>query len=118
MESNTLQRKHFLNLLAKKSRSKSKRKLITEFATPNDIKAVAECSNNLLRGNVPLNDKEYRQFYRCRHDIRHLANKRNSIKSKKDIINQRGGFLATLLPLAISAVIELIKKYKQHKKKS
>ena len=117
MESHTLKRKHFLDLLAKKSKLASKRKLITEFATPADIKAISECSRNLLKGNVPLNAKQYRKFYRCRHDIRHLANKRNSIKSKKDIINLRGGFLSSLLPLAISAVIELIKKHKKHKKK-
>ena len=117
MQSNTLKRKHFLNLLAKKSKSSAKRKLMTEFATHGDINAVSECSRNLLRGNIPLNDKQYRKFYRCRHDIRHLANRRNSLKYKKDIINQRGGFLSALLPLAINAVIEIVKKIKKHKKK-
>ena len=117
MESNTLKRKHFLNLLAKKSKSAAKRKLMTEFATRGDINAISECTRNLLKGNIPLNDKQYNKFYHCRHDIRYLANKRNSLKSKKDIINQRGGFLSTLLPLAVSAVIEVVKKINKHKKK-
>ena len=117
MNSNTLQRKDFLRLLAK-SRSAKRRKQIIDSARPTDIAAVSECALNLLKNNIPLSDRNYRKFYKCKHDIRSLARKRTSLRKKKLIIHQKGGFLTTLIPLAIEAITALIKRSKAHKKKT
>ena len=116
MNSKTLQRKDFLNLLAK-SRGAKRRKQIVDSARPDDIQAVSECAINLLKNNIPLSDKNYKKFYKCKHDIRKLARKRTSLKRKKLIIHQKGGFLQYLIPVAIASVTEIIKKIKEKKKK-
>ena len=116
MNSKTLQRKDFLRLLAK-SRSARRRKQIIDVAQPKDIDAVSECALNLLKNKIPLSDKDYRKFYKCKHHIRSLAKKRTSLRKNKLIIQQNGGFLSTLLPLAITTVTELIRYIKSHKKK-
>ena len=116
MKNKTLQRKDFLQLLAK-SRSAKQRKQLIDKATRHDINAISECSLNLLKNKIPLNKLQYRKLYKCKHDIRKLASKSNSMRKKKDIIEQRGGFLSTLLPLAITAITALIHKIQAHKQK-
>ena len=116
MNSKTLKRKDFLNLLAK-SRSAKRRKQIVDRARPDDISAVSECAVNLLKNNIPLSDKNYKKFYKCKHDIRDLAKKRTSLKRKKLIIHQKGGFLQYLIPLAIASVKAIIKTINKKKKK-
>ena len=116
MNSKTLKRKDFLNLLAK-SRSAKRRKQIIDVARPEDISAVSECALNLLKNNIPLSDKNFKKFYKCKHNIRNLARKRTSLKKKKLIIHQKGGFLQYLIPLAIASITELVKKIKEKKKK-
>ena len=116
MNSKTLQRKDFLKLLAN-SRSAKRRKHIIDSARPADIAAVSECALNLIKNNIPLSDKNYKKFYKCKHDIRSLARKHTSLRKKKLIIHQKGGFLSTLIPLAISAISAIVKSIKSHKKK-
>ena len=69
-----------------------KRQFLTNLATKKDIEAVSECTINLLKGNIPLSKTQYDKFYKCKDAIRTLANRKNSLKTKKEIINQRGGF--------------------------
>ena len=76
---------------------------------------MSECTINLLKGNIPLSKTQYDKFYKCKDAIRTLANRKNSLKAKKEVINQRGGFLNVLLPLALTAIIELIHKKKKKK---
>ena len=76
---------------------------------------MSECTINLLKGNIPLSKTQYDKFYKCKDVIRTLANRKNSLKAKKEVIIQRGGFLNVLLPLALTAIIELIHKKKKKK---
>lgn len=97
----------FLRLLVNSSRPK--RKILLQGATNEQYKGLFELCLNLLRGNLPLSGKDQKQFHRQRYLIRDLANKRISIKKKKELINQRGGALiASLATFALPLVAQLI----------
>lgn len=96
-------RKHkdYLSLLAK-SKSRKRRNALIELADRGEILAIAECIHNILRGNVRLPTACARRMRRHKNDMRMLAKKTGSIKSKKKLLKQRGGFLPAILPIAVS----------------
>lgn len=76
---------------------------------------ICDCANNILKGNVPLNKEQYRYLQKYRCTLRQLSNKKLKIKDRKDIlVNQRGGFLPSLLipvlSVAGSLLSEVIRK--------
>lgn len=98
----------FLRLLAHSSTQK--RKLLLAGATNEQFKGLLEVCLNLLRGNLPLGVKDKTKFRRNRHLIRSLANKRISIKKKREFLNQRGGaaFVGSLATFALPLLAQLI----------
>ena len=98
----------FLRLLA--NSSIPKRKILLAGATNEQYKGLFEICLNLLRGNLPLGTKEKKKFRRNRHLVRNLANKRISIKKKRDLLNQRGGaaFVSGLATFALPLLAQLI----------
>ena len=64
------------------------------------IDCISECCANILKGNVPLNDKQKAKLCKHKNKLRKLALKKVSLK-KKQII-KGGGFSigATLAPVA------------------
>ena len=101
--SKTLKREDFLTLLSK-ARSAAKRKFIIDNCSSEDLKAVTESCENLLKNNIKLSKKQYNSLKKHKTDIRKIAKKDLNPKSKKYIISQRGGFLSVLLPLAVEAI--------------
>ena len=65
------------------------------------IDCVSECCANILKGNVPLNDKQKATLCKHKNKLRKLALKKVGLKKKKQII-QTGGFPigAILAPVA------------------
>lgn len=119
MKNKVLERKDFLNLLSKNKGIK-KRDFIINKASKKDIDAVSEICQNLLHGNIKVNNRSLKNLYKCRHDIRQIADKKLHHSDKRKIISQRGGFLSVLIPAAIeavSALIKIIKSKKKYKKK-
>lgn len=110
--SKTLKRKDFLTLLGN-ARTAAKRKYIIDNCSTDDIDAVSESCNNLLSNNIKLSKRQYNSLKKHKTDIRKVAKPNIEHKTKKKILTQRGGFLNILLPLAVEAIIGLIK----HKKK-
>ena len=97
----------FLRLLAHSS--KPKRKILLQGATNEQYKGLFELCLNLLRGQLPVSSNDKRNFYPQRYLIRDLANRRISIKRKKELINQRGGALvASLATFALPLQAQLI----------
>ena len=113
-KSKTLDRKDFLTLLSK-SKSAAKRKFLMDNCSPQDIMAISESCQNLLHHNICVTKKQLEKLRKNKDDIRSLADKNVSIENKKDIVTQRGGFLSVLLPLAIEAIVQIIKNKKKKK---
>ena len=113
-KSQTLNRKDFLTLLSK-SRSAAKRKFLMDNCTPADMKAISESCKNLLHKNICVTKSQLEKLRKSKDDIRSLADKKVSFEDKKNIVSLRGGFLSVLLPLAVEAIIQVIKNKKKKK---
>lgn len=95
-------------LKAVKKMSVKNRKKYLKHA-PNDfINAVSELCLNVLKQRVPLSACQLKSLKRHKRFIRQLASKRASIKNRRQVLIQRGGFLAGLLGPLIAAVVPLI----------
>lgn len=109
-------RRDFLNLLAE-SKTPKKRKLLADWANKNDIDALSEISLNTLKGNVKLSPQMYKKLKRYKTALRTLASKKASLKKRKSVVKQQGGFLPMLIPAALSVmssiVPEIIKSVKK-----
>lgn len=116
----TVTRKDFLNLLAE-SKNPKRRRLLVEWAGKNDLDAISEISLNTLRGNVKLSPSTYKKIQKYKKALRTLALKKASIKKRKQIIKQQGGFLPFLIPAALlvvsSIVPEIVKSIAKKKNK-
>ena len=96
--------KNYLSQLrALKSANAKKRKNILLTADKGLYRAVGESAKNCLKGNVPLNRAQFRCLKKHRTALRKLANKKTSIKARKQIL-QKGGFLGALLGPALKAI--------------
>ncbi len=97
-----------LEMLKYLAKSKSKlRKSILSHADKNLITAICECSDNLLRGNIKISQKVKEQLKKYRHVLRELVEK-SSVKKKRQILVQKGGFLEFLIPAVASGIAEII----------
>ena len=88
----------------------SVRRVIVGKATPDFINALCEIALNVLSGNIPLTDKQYKQLKRRKAIIRLVADKKVKLLKKKKSINQSGGFLLPLLGAAIPFITALFNR--------
>ncbi len=95
--------KEYLVLLSKAKKDKE-RSLLIDAANNQQIKAVSECIDNVIKGNVPITENQLRIIRRYKHVLRSLAKKCLSIKKKRNLLKQKGGFLGTLLPIGLNAL--------------
>lgn len=92
------------------------RKALLADLPPEIVRLLSECALNILKGVITLKKKHKDKLRRHRKKLHLLANKKTSVKKKKEII-QTGGFLPgllatlipSLLPLAIQGVGEIAK---------
>ena len=89
--------------------SAAERRNLLEHASNKNIKALSELCLNLLRGNLPIDDKTKSKFKKHQRSIQLLARRRVPLKNKREIINQRGsaGFLLPLASLAVPMLANL-----------
>ena len=80
------------------------RAALIEDASPELLTCLAECSLNILKGNVPLDSSQKEKLRRQRHKLRLLASKKVSKTNKKKII-QKGGFLSALLAPIVGGIL-------------
>ncbi|CAF1108807.1 unnamed protein product [Brachionus calyciflorus] len=71
------------------------------------IHSLCECIYNILKGNVELTERNKTQLIKHKNSLRKLLTK-NSIKEKKKIPIQKGGFLQILLPSVISGLATIL----------
>ena len=71
------------------------------------VNCVSECAKNVIKGNVPLNDRQMTNLRRKRNDLRALSKKKTSLRAKRKII-QKGGLLTALLPPVLAVLGSLL----------
>ena len=84
------------------------------------VDALSELSLNLLHGVIPISSQRKAQLSRHKNNLRVLAQKKSSIKKRKEIL-QKGGLVGTLLaatlPLAIQGIASAVKARKRKAKR-
>ena len=70
------------------------------------LDCISECAKNILKGNVPLTDRQKTGLHRRRNDLRALSMKKTSLRKKRRIL-QHGGFLTAPLPPVLGILSSL-----------
>lgn len=94
-----------LKELRRLSKANSKqRKVIINKANDDLIASICEIAHNTLNRNVPLSNKQFTKLRKHKHIVRRLSKKGESIKNKRKIIKQKGGFLPLLIAPLLAAL--------------
>lgn len=94
---------HILDTLAR-ARAPKRKNLLRE-ADFELIKSITECVENVLNGNVKLDNKQLKKLKRYKNQLRKVKRSSKKWTSKKKVILQSGGaFLAPLLLPIIGAI--------------
>ena len=96
----------FLHLLARSSARR--RKALLSQVTKAELSSLCEICLNILQGNVPLDDKTYNRLKRHRQKIRTLADKSTPVAKKRQVVNQHGGFIGSLVAYALPLLTSLL----------
>lgn len=73
------------------------------------IDCVSECAKNVIKGNVPLSNRQKISLRPRKKDIKELSLKKTSLRKKRNIL-QKGGFLSSLLAPVLSVLGSLLLK--------
>ena len=95
--------KDYLTLFST-TKNRARRDKLVDLAHSAEIRAISECIQNILQGNVPLERHHLQQMKRYKELLRSLTKKCYSVKKKKVLLKQKGGFIGALIPLAVSAL--------------
>ena len=87
--------------------SNRERKKFIKICGKDFIECICECVKNVLKGNVPLKQKQLQCLQRHRHSLRKLALKKTSLTNRKRIL-QRGGLLQYLIGPLVSGISQLL----------
>ena len=70
------------------------------------VKCIGDCAYNILKGNIPLSNRQKKNLSKHRKLLRTLAGSRNALTTKRRLlVNQKGGaFLGALLGPIISTL--------------
>lgn len=101
--STALKRKDYLTLLGS-SKGVKRRRALLDIATKQEIDAISECLLNILNGNVEIPSEKLNKLRRIKRHLRQLTNKSCSYRKRKQLLKQEGGFLPTILPIALSVL--------------
>jgi hypothetical protein len=72
------------------------------------VNCVSECCHNILKGNVPLTDKQKICLNKHKEKLRKIVDKKIGLRAKQKII-QKGGFpLAAILAPVASVLSSLL----------
>lgn len=74
-------------------------------ASPCFIRFISECGLNILKGNIPLKNRQYKKLKPHKRMLLVLSKKNLSLKSKKEALTRnKGGALPVLIPIILSAL--------------
>ena len=71
------------------------------------VDCISEITKNLLKGKIPLKSRQLKCLCRHKRILREVANKRNSLKRRRRLV-QTGGFLGALIGPALGLITTLL----------
>lgn len=77
-------------------------------ANKKTITAICEAVSNILAGNIPINNEIKSKLKKYRKSLHSLCEKNHSIKKRKEILGQKGGYLGLVLPAIITGISSII----------
>ena len=89
-----------------KSHGKQRRDMITA-ANQEQIEAIAI---NLLKSNIIFPKSSFQHLKPHKDKLLYLTRKKSSLKQKKQVLNQKGGFLTALVSLIVPLAVDLLGK--------
>ena len=98
----------YLEALKQPRQGVRRRRALIEAGGAPLIKCLGECCHNILQGVVPVDEVTRRKLKRHAKQIREVADPKVSLKRKRAVLVQRGGFLPALLVPVLSAVSGLV----------
>ena len=101
-------RNHIDELKVLKKANPSLRKNYLKLANKDLICCLCECSHNILNGNIKLTSAQKKKLTRHSQHLRLLAKKSVPLKTKRNILIQKGGFLPALLAPILGIAASLI----------
>lgn len=96
----------FLKLLTKVK--PKQRQAIIKTSDRDLVLCLCECVLNLLEGNLKITPSQLEKLKRYKNPLRTLVDNKTSIKEKRNILEQRGGFLPILLAPILSIASQLL----------
>ena len=91
----------------KKASPKQRRKLLAK-SKPDLINCICDCCLNITKGNLKISQAQKKRLVCYAPSIRALAKKRQSVKKRKGILLQKGGFLPALLVPVLSLAASVL----------
>ena len=70
--------------------------------------SMSEIAANLLKGNIPLTDRQFLALKRHAKDIEALSKKKTQVWKRREIL-QKGGFLSALLGPVVRFLMPVVK---------
>ena len=92
-----------------KSNGKQRIDLITH-ANRGQMEAIGEVALNLLKGNIIVPKPSFKRLKPHKSKLLYLTRKKPSLKQKKELLNQKGGFLPALASLIAPLAVDLLGK--------
>ena len=84
------------------------RNQVLKSATSDLTLAVCEVIDNVLSGNVHLKPKQRHRLQKYKSVLRKMVDRKISLKKKKSLLIQQGGFLPILLAPIIAAIASTV----------
>ena len=92
-----------------KSNGKQRKDMITH-ANRGQMEAIGEVALNLLKGNIIVPTASFKRLKPHKTKLLYLTRKTPSLKQKKEVLNQKGGFLPALAALVAPLAVDLLGK--------
>ena len=90
MTDRMIRQRTFLNDVLREAQANKRRQKLL-YANADQINALSELVMNTIRGNVPPRGSTLRVLRPQAHDLRMIANARNSIKRRRQLLQQQTG---------------------------
>lgn len=92
-----------------KSNGKQRKDMIAH-ANKGQMEAIGEIALNLLKGNIVVPNSSFQRLKPHKSKLLYLTRKTPSLKQKKGVLNQKGGFLPALATLIAPLAVDLLGK--------
>ena len=98
----------YLSLLSR-TKNKKKRQQLVALADKDQIDAVSEIIENVLRGTLVLTEHQRKRLQRYKNCMRHMIRRSTPLQQKKQYLHTySGGFLPFLLSTALPVLTQLV----------